>query len=401
MLAAVALAAAGVRWTFLATELTAVLATAGTAVPLLWLALRGPLARLRKDTAARDAELSAARKRLRLLSAVLEHEPTAVVLYGDLGRVVFGNAASRELFAEGVALDGMNFLELLGAAPQPLRDAVLAGGDAVFTVEQGSAHEAFRLARRHVELDSEPHTLLLVERLTRELSRQEAAGYKRLIRLLCHELNNSLAPVTSLIHTARVIVQSPARIDRLGVVLDTIEGRATHLRTFIDGYARFARLPAPRPSAVPWSTFVARIAALYPAVSIAPAPPGNGWLDAAQLEQAVINLLKNALEAGGADGAVELEIHAAPHDGARIVVSDRGSGMSPEVMAQALLPFFSTKEGGSGLGLPLCNEIAESHGGSLGLAPREGGGLRVTLTLPGHAPPASIASTARLTLTRH
>jgi two-component system nitrogen regulation sensor histidine kinase NtrY len=376
--------------------LLAVLLIAGTGSALTWLASRGS----RRQARGRTEEVRVAGRRVELLGAILEHSPAAVVLYSNLGQVAFSNHAARALLAEGGTLDGLNFLDLLASAPAPLREAVLADEDAVFALEQGEGREAFRLARRHVVLDGEPHILLLLDRLTRELSRNEAAGYKRLIRLLCHELNNSLAPVSSLIHTARVVLQNPSHLDRLGTVLDTIDERANHLRTFVDGYARFARLPTPHHSAVPWGRFVARLSTLYPSVAFAPAPSGEGWFDAAQLEQVVINLVKNALEAGGADASTEVSIESMPQGGARLTVSDRGLGMSAEVQQQALLPFFSTKEGGNGLGLPLCKEIVEGHGGTFGFAAREGGGLSVTLALPGHASPASIAHAGRLTLTR-
>jgi len=195
-------------------------------------------------------------------------------------------------------------------------------------------------------------------------------------------------------------LQGATRLERLGVVLDTIGERANHLRTFVDGYALFARLPTPHPSAVPWDGFVTRISTLYPGVAFDAAPLGEGWFDPAQIEQAVINLVKNALESDGAEATTSVSIESMPQGGARFTVSDRGIGMSSEVEQQALLPFFSTKEGGSGLGLPLCKEIVESHGGTIEFAPREGGGLSVALVLPGRASPDSITHTGRLTLTR-
>jgi len=99
------------------------------------------------------------------------------------------------------------------------------------------------------------------------------------------------------------------------------------------------------------------------------------------MEQALINLLKNAHEAGGAPSDVELSFACAGGE-QRIEVCDRGSGMSQTVLAQALLPFYSTKRSGTGLGLALAREIAEAHGGRIHLANREGGGLRVILDLP-------------------
>ena len=112
-------------------------------------------------------------------------------------------------------------------------------------------------------------------------------------------------------------------------------------------------------------------------------PDAPGRFDAAQVEQVLINLIKNAHEAGGTDDEVTLSIREAGSE-LRIEVADRGPGMSEAVLAQALLPFYSTKRSGTGLGLALAREISEAHGGRIALANRESGGLRVTLILPAY-----------------
>jgi two-component system, NtrC family, nitrogen regulation sensor histidine kinase NtrY len=165
-------------------------------------------------------------------------------------------------------------------------------------------------------------------------------------------------------------------------VFAAIAERAEHLHQFVSGYATFAKLPAPRPERIEWAAFVADLGRQQTFSLAAALPPSPGWFDRVQVEQALINLLKNARESGGDDTQVELLILCVGPD-QRIEVRDRGAGMSQTVLAQALLPFYSTKRSGTGLGLALAREIAEAHGGRIQLANREGGGLSVILDLPG------------------
>jgi two-component system nitrogen regulation sensor histidine kinase NtrY len=336
----------------------------------------------------------------KLLRTVVEGVPLAIVLYGDSGRIAFTNAAARELFFEGRAVEGQNFLSMLQAAPAPLRQALLARSDELFTVEVEGESETFHLSKRDFGWSGEPHTLLLVKHLTQELARQEVDIWKKVIRVMSHELNNSLAPLSSLLHSARLITHHPEQLGKLARVLDLLEERATHLRTFLEGYVRFARLPGPRPAWVDWSRLLAGLQALYPQATFASPPRQPGWFDPTQVEQVLINLLKNAQEAGGSPEAVSLEVEEA-EGGFRLRVHDRGRGLTPEVLQHALLPFYTTKEKGSGLGLALCREIIDAHHGRLRLENREGGGATITVWLPGReAGNAGQSSRARLTMTR-
>jgi two-component system nitrogen regulation sensor histidine kinase NtrY len=320
-----------------------------------------------------------------LLDTVVQNTPVALVLTDAIGRVAYANIASRHLFNEGRSLIGLDFSVLLADAPEALRQAVESGEDALLNVEMDGSEETFHLSQRAFRLQGRPHRLQLFRRMTRELSRQEVATWKRVIRVISHELNNSLAPISSLAHSGAELARR-GDTQRLPGVFATIGERARHLHGFIAGYASFAKLPAPLAVPVEWAPFINGLAqhCRFRLATSLPSQPGR--FDAAQIEQVLINLLKNAHEAGGEGDEVTVSIHDAGKE-LRIEVADRGQGMSEMVLSQALLPFYSTKRSGTGLGLALAREICEAHDGRIALANREAGGLRVSLILPSQRSP--------------
>ena len=318
-----------------------------------------------------------------LLDTMVQNTPVAMLLVGDVASasaIVYANLAARQLLGQGRKLEGHHLADILKSAAPTLVDALARGGDGLFTAGESEEEEVYHLARRTFTLNGRKHELLLLRQLTQELRRQEVQTWKKVIRVISHELNNSLAPLTSLAHSGAELVRR-GQTERLPQILATIGERTRHLETFILGYARFAKLPAPRVEACSWDAFAAHLAAEVSFTVVGKLPAEPAWFDSVQVEQALLNLLKNAHESGSAPDKVELDVKTAPGL-VRIEVRDRGQGMNDAVLTNALVPFYSTKRSGTGLGLALAREIAEAHGGRITLGNREGGGLAVALILP-------------------
>jgi signal transduction histidine kinase len=220
----------------------------------------------------------------------------------------------------------------------------------------------------------------LIRQITDELRRQEVRTWKKVIRVISHELNNSLAPIASLAHSGAELVKR-GKHEQLAKVFTTIAERSRHLEQFILGYARFAKLPTPRPEPIAWPELVERLRSQIAFQVDGALPDAPARVDSTQLEQALVNLLQNAHESGSPADAIHLRIRRMPH-AVVLDVCDRGGGMSEAVLSNALLPFYSTKRGGTGLGLALVREITEAHGGRVSLTNRQDGGVRVTITIP-------------------
>ena len=315
-----------------------------------------------------------------MLDTVIQTTPLVLVLTNANDHVLYSNTMARQLFSQGRKFEGDRFTPYLEAAPLPLQEAIQRGGDTLFTLELSGEPQVFHVSQRRFQLNAQPHRLLLLKQLTREINSQEVATWKKVIRVIAHELNNSLAPISSLAHSGQILAQSPdsAQLQR---VFSTIEDRARHLAGFIEGYAQFAKLPQPRIAPVPWEVLLERIRVVAGFRLVGRPPARVASFDTAQLEQALINLLKNARESDSDPADIEVAVSQA-QAGFAIEVRDRGPGFSAGALENALVPFYSTKDTGTGLGLTLCREIVEAHGGRLRMANREDGGAIVTIWLP-------------------
>ena len=291
----------------------------------------------RLGDALREQRLALVQREL-LLDTMVQHTPVAMLLIDPHQRVVYANLAARKLLGDGKRLEGQAFDEVLARTPDALREAMQRGGDGMFSVGDADDEDIYHLARRHFRLNGRHHELILLRQLTAELRRQEVQTWKKVIRVISHELNNSLAPIASLAHSGAELLRR-GQLQRLPNALATIEDRARHLEGFIRDYARFAKLPAPRASSVPWSRFLAQLHAQVEFVAEGTIGEHAARFDTAQMEQALLNLLKNAHESGSPAGEVRLVLRRLA-EGWRIDVLDRGSGMNEAVLANALLPFY-------------------------------------------------------------
>jgi two-component system nitrogen regulation sensor histidine kinase NtrY len=168
--------------------------------------------------------------------------------------------------------------------------------------------------------------------------------------------------------------------DRLARVFETIDERIKHLSEFVQGYGKFAKIPEPKIEAVDCEKLFAQLAQQWQFACVNHNVE-KIYADASQLEQLLINLLKNAHESETDADKVMVEIEKRQDD-IVIMVTDRGKGIAESRLNSVLIPFYSTKATGSGLGLALCREIIDAHHGNIALYNRDGGGLLVRVTLP-------------------
>ncbi len=271
------------------------------------------------------------------------------------------------------------------AAALGLAECLTGDPDRAFEGQFVPGENRWQLRRTTFRQGGRPHQLVVLADLSRALRDEERVAWQRLIRVLGHEINNSLAPIQSLSATLREHVRRAPRApdweEDLDRGLEVIGGRSASLARFMASYTLLARMPAPTRAPVDVATWIGRIVQMENRVDmiVEPGPPITIQADADQLDQLLINLIRNAADAS-------LETHgdvtvgwSATDSYVEIWIRDQGFGL-PET-ANLFVPFFTTKPGGSGIGLVLSRQIAEAHGGSVTLVDGQGCEARVRLPL--------------------
>jgi nitrogen fixation/metabolism regulation signal transduction histidine kinase len=317
-----------------------------------------------------------------LLRTVMAEIDVAVFAFDDQHKLRLVNRAGERLLGRPVeqllwrTADEISLAACLdGNAPRVLNIA-FPGGSGQWQVRRGSFRQG-----------GLPHTLVVLSDVNVPLRQQEREAWHRLIRVLGHELNNSLAPIKSIAGSLESIAaQDPMPDDwrddmRRG--LSIIAGRTDALSRFTTAYTALARLPRPNMRAVDLSALVERVARLEmrKTIDIQPGEPVAVQADPDQLEQLLINLMRNAVDAAlETGGGVRVGWHQNSHR-VSVYIEDEGPGLANP--SNLFVPFFTTKPQGSGIGLVLGRQIAEAHGGTLTLEPRAGAkGARAIVTLP-------------------
>jgi PAS domain S-box-containing protein len=318
-----------------------------------------------------------------LLRTVIAEIDAAIFAFDNEGKLRLVNR-------EGERLLGQPIERLLGRGAETLGLHDYLSQDAPRTLDLAREGRMARweVRRREFRQDGLPHQLLVLTDVSHVLREEERLAWQRIVRVLSHEINNSLAPIKSIARSLqRVLKREPRAADWEQEALhglDVIEGRSGSLSRFLQAYARLAQLPKPMLRPIDVEGWVRRVVELEErmAVVLCPGPPTTVLADRDQLDQLLINIVRNAVDATADTGGGVRVSWTSDDTSVVVLVDDEGPGLADT--ANLFVPFFTTKPEGTGIGLALSRQIAEAHGGTLTLENREdrtGASARLRLPL--------------------
>ena len=330
-----------------------------------------------------QAERLASLEAAALVRRVLDVLDAPVLAFDQGGVLRLLNAAAARVLpsspgALGRHAASLGMEHLLTAADEQVVSLALSSGSGPSTTQWVVRRSRFRER-------GAPHDLLLLADVSQALRKEEQDAWRRLIRVLGHEINNSLTPIKSLAGSLRHMLQAgaaPAEFDR---PLEVIEQRADSLNRFLAAYRELAQLAPPRSEPLPLAPFLRQLAPLELRVPVRfeDGPAVTLLADKDQLAQAIINLLRNGAEAALANMDAEPDLSLSwTVEASFVAVRIRDSGQGVANPSNLFVPFYTTKENGTGIGLFLVKQIAEAHGGSATLTNRKEGGTDAELRLP-------------------
>lgn len=227
-------------------------------------------------------------------------------------------------------------------------------------------------------MGAEPFTLLVLKQLDSILYQQEKDALQKFVRILSHEINNTLAPIGTVARSLNKRLSNDVNVDSFATGLALINERANYLKSFMDNYVSLAKLPSANKSVENCDNLSNEIAEIYPSIKISCEENLHGFFDVSQIKQVLCHLINNALEAQSPQPHIEFSINA-NHGKLIFSVSDNGPGFSN--LADASTAFYTTKQSGNGIGLMLSRIIVENHKGQLVLSNNASGGALVTFSL--------------------
>ncbi len=342
------------------------------AVALLWLcvSLYGRMGRILyayRETERENERLhtrqAEAERQLHYLRQLTENVDTALFVCSTDGRIDWMNHAGDSRLS--LQLGGRH--EAQKASPSWGRlegDSFLPPHILQAIADHEEVVDGCALSTVLLRIDGQHRLVVALKDVSMLMQRQEMEAWQQLIRVLTHEIMNSLTPIISISET-------------MGTEAFAVINRRCHaLLDFVESYRQLTRIKAPEKTTFPVGELLEHIKGLYPQMKT----QGEGLLtaDRAQLEQVLINLIKNAYEGG----ATEVELTVLQEERSVICIKDNGCGMSPDVLDHAFIPFFTTKSTGTGIGLSLCRQIILKHGGTIHVESEEGKGTTFIITLP-------------------